>query len=187
MSDRLARPHFADRSAEHDQARLRERFRVCPGAHCPHTCQTRKQRTALNIGDADVDRETDWPTPNDPKKNRPTGLPPSTTSNSPSTSQPIRAVSPGLRIRAGAIFSNCSLRSSANSTGARAFRIGISPSVCAWSPVKFRGIHTEWPNVNCPWIVGANTAIGGDHAHVRSEILWCQWEQPHQIHRPGFL
>ena len=36
---------------------------------------------------------------------------------------------------------------------------------------KFCGIHAEWPNVNCPWIVGANTAIGGDHAHMRSEIL----------------
>src|SRR5947208_16418901 len=36
---------------------------------------------------------------------------------------------------------------------------------------EFCGIHTEGTNVNCPWIIGAYTAIGGDHAHVRSEIF----------------
>ena len=46
----------------------------------------------------------------------------------PSTSQPARGASVSLRIRAGAIFSNCCFKSSANSTGVSALRMGISPS-----------------------------------------------------------
>ena len=38
------------------------------------------------------------------------------------------------RIRAGAIFSSCSFKSFANSTGASALRIGISPSELADPP-----------------------------------------------------
>ena len=68
------------------------------------------------------------------------------------TSRPVRGDSLLFKILTGSIFSSCSFKSTANSTGASVLRIGISPSLTASSPLKTAALkcRTVYIYVNPP-------------------------------------
>jgi len=71
------------------------------------------------------------------------------------TSRPVRGDWLFFKILAGSIFSSCSFKSSANFTGASVFRIGISPSLTASSPLNTavlmqKGLHIDRELIGCP-------------------------------------
>ena len=72
------------------------------------------------------------------------------------TSRPVRGDWLFFKILAGSIFSSCSFKSSANFTGASVFRIGISPSLTASSPLNTavlmqKGLHIDRELIGCPY------------------------------------